>query len=156
MRISGCGLLLAAALSIAAAADSKPDFSGEWKLEPSKSDFGPMPAPDKVVQKIVHKDPALELESTQVDGGSERKLAMTYRTDGTPTKGKIGENEVVSTASWDGSVLAIESKLQIPNRTLTFKERWTMAEDRKSFTIVRVVSTDIGDLTFKMSMVPTR
>jgi hypothetical protein len=149
-------LLLAAALSIAAAADTKPDFSGEWKLEPSKSDFGAMPTPDQVVQKIAHKDPALEFESTQVDGGSERKLAMTYRTDGTPTKGKVGENEVVSTASWDGNVLAIESKLQIPNRTLTFKERWTMAEDRKSFTIVRVVSTDLGDLTFKMLMVPSR
>jgi hypothetical protein len=149
-------LFLAVMLSIAAAADTKPDFSGEWKLDPAKSDFGPMPMPDKVVQKNTHKDPVLEVESTQVDGASERKLSMSYRTDGTPTKGKIGENEVTSTASWDGSVLAIESKLIIPTRTLTFKERWTMAEDRKSMTIVRVVSTDLGDLTFKMTMVPSR
>lgn len=135
------------------AAGAKPDFSGDWKMDPSKSDFGPMPTPDKVVQKIAQKGPSLEVSSVQVDSGTERKIDMSYRTDGTPTKGKIGENEVTNTASWDGNVLAIESKLQMPARTLTFKERWTMAEDGKSFTISRTVSTDLGDIQFKVTLV---
>src|SRR5579883_1647286 len=145
-------IFLAAALPLLLpAADGKPDFSGEWKMVASKSDFGPMPVPERVVEKIVHKDPSLELSSVQVDAGTERKVDMSYRTDGTPTKGKIGENEVTSTAAWEGAVLAIESKLQTPARTLTFKERWTMGEDGKSMTVLRTVSTDLGDIQFKIA-----
>jgi hypothetical protein len=136
------------------AADPKVNFTGDWTLDGARSDFGAMPKPDKVVQKVAHKEPLLEVESTQVDGGSERKLALSYRTDGTATKGKIGENDLTSTAAWEGSTLAIESKLQIPGgRTLTFKERWTLSEDGKLLTILRTVSTDLGDLQFKLALV---
>ncbi len=136
-----------------AAADGKPNFTGDWKMDPAKSDFGPMPTPEKVIEKIVHNDPSLDVSSVQVDPTGERKVDLTYRTDGTPTKGKIGENEVTNTATWDGNVLSIESKLQTPARTLTFREKWTMAEDGKSFTIARTVSTDLGDIQFKIALV---
>jgi hypothetical protein len=146
----GCLFL---ALAASAAPADKPDFSGQWKMDPAKSDFGPMPVPSKVAETIVHKEPALDVASVQVDGGTERKLEMSYRTDGTPTKGKIGENEVTNRAQWEGNVLTIESKLETPARTLTFKERWTMAEDGKSFTLARTVSTDLGDIKFVIAMV---
>jgi hypothetical protein len=135
------------------AAGGKPDFSGEWKMDASKSDFGPMPTPEKVSEKIIHKDPSLEVSSVQVDSGTERKVDLSYRTDGTPTKSKVGENDVTSTANWDGSTLAIESKMQTPGATLTFRERWTMAEDGKSLTIDRTVSTNLGDIKFKIALV---
>ena len=154
---AGCrvGILLAAlALPLLLqAAEGKPDFSGDWKMDASKSDFGPMPAPDKVTEKIVHKDPSLEVNSVQSDSGGERKVDLTYRTDGTPTKGKIGENDVTSTAKWDGNVLAIESSLQTPGMAVTFHDRWTMAEDGKSFTIDRTVTTALGDVKFKITLV---
>src|SRR5690242_7996037 len=99
-RTVACALLAGLPILLAAA-DSKPDFSGDWKMDPARSDFGPMPMPEKVQEKIVHKEPALEVNSLQVDGSGERKLDLNYRTDGTPTKSKIGENEVTSTAVWD-------------------------------------------------------
>ncbi|MBI3209312.1 MAG: hypothetical protein HYZ37_10495, partial [Candidatus Solibacter usitatus] len=48
-------ILLAASL-FASALGAKPNFSGEWKLVLSKSDFGPLPAPDRGVRTIQHDD----------------------------------------------------------------------------------------------------
>ncbi len=147
-------VVIAAALPLLlSAADGKPDFSGDWKLDVSRSEFGPMPVPDKVVQKIVHKDSTLTIDSTEVNNGAERKLSLAYRTDGTPTKSKVGDNEMTSTATWEGATLAIESKLTIPGRTLVFKERWTMSDEKNSFTVLRTVSMGLGDTQFKSVMV---
>ena len=41
-------------------AQAKTDFSGTWKLNTGKSDFGPMPPPDSMTQKITHQDPSLK------------------------------------------------------------------------------------------------
>jgi hypothetical protein len=38
-------------------AQAKTDFSGTWKLNAGKSDFGPMPPPDSMTEKITHADP---------------------------------------------------------------------------------------------------
>ena len=50
--------------SVAAVAADKPDFSGKWKLNTEKSDFGPMPKPEKADYVIAHKDPELNVKST--------------------------------------------------------------------------------------------
>ena len=39
-------------------AQAKSDFSGTWKANIGKSDFGPAPPPDSLVSKIVHEDPS--------------------------------------------------------------------------------------------------
>ena len=41
------GALLAFSAGFSQAWAAKPDFSGTWKLDASKSEFGPMPVPDK-------------------------------------------------------------------------------------------------------------
>jgi hypothetical protein len=35
---------------------AKPNFSGDWKLNASKSTFGQMPAPDSMTYKITHTE----------------------------------------------------------------------------------------------------
>ena len=51
--------VLAAALIVAGAplrAQQKPNFSGDWKINQVKSNFGAVPAPDTFTRKIVHAD----------------------------------------------------------------------------------------------------
>lgn len=48
---------LLAVWSLAAAADNKPNFSSEWKMNTGKSVLGPIPAPISLTCRVVHSDP---------------------------------------------------------------------------------------------------
>ena len=76
-----CLIFLAAALAVAQA-QAKSDFSGTWKANMSKSDFGPMPAPDSIVEKIVHEDPSLKVNVAQTGGTGDAAYDVVYTTDG--------------------------------------------------------------------------
>ena len=58
-------LLILAALSGAAFAADKPDFSGDWKINFNRSNFGQIPAPANYTRKITHAEPSLTIEETQ-------------------------------------------------------------------------------------------
>ena len=53
-------MLLAAGLAIA-----KPNFTGDWKLDADKSNFGPMPPPTSMSLDIDHTDPNLKIVTKQ-------------------------------------------------------------------------------------------
>jgi hypothetical protein len=46
-------------------AQQKTDFSGTWKLNIAKSDFGPLPAPASRTDVVTHKDNSLSDKVTQ-------------------------------------------------------------------------------------------
>ena len=39
-------------VGLACAAQAKPNFTGDWKLNADKSDFGPLPPPEKMNVKV--------------------------------------------------------------------------------------------------------
>ena len=49
---AGFGLYVLTGLLVSGQAQAKPNFTGEWKLDTSKSDFGPMPAPSKRTGRV--------------------------------------------------------------------------------------------------------
>jgi len=67
---------------VLAQAQSKPNFTGTWKVNNSKSDFGPMPAPQSSTSKIDHKEPSLRIATTWVGDQGERTFEFSYTTDG--------------------------------------------------------------------------
>ncbi len=146
-------LLAAASLTatLATAAD-KPDFSGTWKLNVDKSDFGPVPAPDKLERKITHTDPKLAVSSTSVSAQGEQKSEATYSTDGKEAVNKLGGVDVKSVATWDGANLNIKYKREVQGMDINFLEVWTLAPDGKVLTIVNNLNTPQGDFALKMVM----
>ncbi len=54
----------AAVCALQLTAADKPNFSGSWTLNADKSDFGPMPKPQRIDYVMVHKDPELNVKST--------------------------------------------------------------------------------------------
>jgi hypothetical protein len=54
-----------AALTIVIAAPAKPNFSGTWRLNKAKSNYGPVAAPNRMERKIVHEDPTLKMVIVQ-------------------------------------------------------------------------------------------
>src|SRR5258708_5356809 len=110
-RLTGF-LLFGLALFLAGspAAQAKPNFSGEWKLNTSKSEFSPMPAPDKRTDKIVHADPNLAVTTTQTSQAGEGTFELKYSTDGTETTNELRGAPTKSTAKWDGDALMVTTK----------------------------------------------
>ncbi|MGH9720819.1 MAG: hypothetical protein ACRD8O_11450, partial [Bryobacteraceae bacterium] len=77
IRLSVCGVCLAAMLAAA------PNFSGEWRMNASKSSFSPpVPTPQSIVQKIEHKDATLKLNVHQVGQQGEIHYDLKYAIDG--------------------------------------------------------------------------
>ena len=140
MVLAGLVLLMYAAM-----AQAKSDFTGEWKLDVAKSDFGQMPAPQSMVQKITHNEPSLKVVSTQVSSRGEFTSERNYTTDGKECVNKMRNNEVKSTLKWDGDTLVINSKFSFQDNEITTTERWTLSGDGKVLTVKSHFSSSQGE-----------
>jgi len=149
-RRTGALLALMLCFAFAAVAADKPDFSGKWKLNASKSDLGQMPVPDKWEVTLEHKDP--NVKSTTVTAGQmgERTMEAVYKTDGTETTNKgFGDSETKSTAKWDGSVLAIVTNMEFQGNKMTIESRWNLSADGKVLTMDQTMKSDRGEFNMK-------
>ena len=136
-RWAGFLLLGLAALLVVASAQSKPNFSGTWKLNAEKSDFGAMPGPKSRTDKIDHQDPDLKVTSTVETQKGEYTSNLKYTTDGKESTNQMRNNPVKSTAKWDGDALAIDSKANFNGNDVTIKDKWSLSKDGKTLTINR-------------------
>jgi hypothetical protein len=132
-----------------AGAQAKPDFSGNWKMNPSKSDFGMMPAPSSLVRKITHSEPNLKVVNTQVGERGEFTIELAYTTDGKECANKIMNWDAKSTLKWEGSTLVVDSKLDIQGNLISMSEKWTLSEDGKTLTIAQHFAAPQGEMDAK-------
>jgi len=127
-------------------AQSRPNFSGEWKLAPAKSDFGMMPGPSDAVQKITHNDPVLKVSNTQTGAQGTTTTDSSYTTDGKEcvNSGPMG-SEMKSTLKWDGPALVVESKMDFQGTAVTLTYKWTLSEDGKTLTVNMHFAAPMGE-----------
>jgi hypothetical protein len=115
-------------VSFSALSGDVPNLSGEWKMNPAKSDFGAMPAPEVLTRVIKHSDPSLQITTHQKGARGEATTELKYTTDGKPTVNKVQDREAKGTARWEGGTLVIESWLEVqPGMEIKGKEVWTLA-----------------------------
>jgi hypothetical protein len=144
-RIVTLALALAAIAAFGAAAD-KPNFSGDWTVDLTKSDFGPIPPPSGMTRKVDHKDPAVTVVETQT-GGPQGDMTVTskYSTDGKETTNELMGSQTKSTAKWDGSALVVATNADFQGTAITLTDKWTLSDDGKVTTIARHIATGQGD-----------
>ena len=139
-------MVCAAALAtVPAMAAGKPDFTGEWKLNIDKSDFGPMPPPSSQTQKIDHKDPVLKITTAQSGADGDYTTDATYTTDGKEAKNNMRGADTKSICKWDGDVLVMDTKLDFQGMEIALKTTMKMADDGKSINAKTKISTPQGD-----------
>jgi len=138
--VAGLMLLLCAAM-----AQAKPNFSGDWKMNATKSDFGQMPAPTSMTQKVTHNDPNLKVVTTRASENGEFTNDAAYTTDGKEciNKGRMGETK--STLKWDGDTLVIESKADFQGNAVTITNKWSLSEDGKTLTVNSHFASSMGE-----------
>jgi hypothetical protein len=145
-------LLGLAALLAGSTAQAKPNFSGEWKLNVSKSEFGPMPPPASRTDKITHADPNLKVSTTQASQAGEGTFDFKYTTDGAETTNEIRGTPAKCTAKWEGDDLVITTKASFNGNDITLADKWSLSEDGKTLTINRHIKSPQGELDQKLAM----
>lgn len=144
------GVLMMMAAAMAA---DKPDFTGTWKLDAAKSDFGQMPAPEKMERVIDHKDPSIKIKTTQSTPNGDRTTDTAYTLDGKEQKQESPRGVIMYTPKWEGSIVVIDSKrtMNVQGQTveITGVERWSLSEDGKTMTVDSKMVAPMGELTMK-------
>jgi hypothetical protein len=124
---------------------AKPNFSGDWKLDLSKSSFGQMPAPGSMTNKITHEDPKLASNTRQSGEQGDFEFESTYTTDGKECSNDMLGNPVKSILKWDGDTLLIDAKGKFGDNDFTMQDKWTLSSDGQTLTIVRVFKSSMGE-----------
>jgi hypothetical protein len=144
---------MTAITGMAVAAD-KPNFSGEWTLDATKSDFGPMPAPQSMTRKVEQSDPNVSYTEVVVGGPQGDQTTTTkFSTDGKETTNEIMGNPVKWTGKWDGNALVSSAKADFQGNEITLAHKWTISADGKVLTDAFHIGTGQGDfdITYVMN-----
>jgi hypothetical protein len=106
------GLVVCAAA--VAAAQARPDYSGEWVLNRQESILPPpVSSVESGVVRIDHRDPAFSFHRRYVIGGTPREAGYTGATDGKAFAGTGPQGaRSVSTLRWDGAALVLAMRIK--------------------------------------------
>jgi hypothetical protein len=126
------------------------NYSGVWKLDVSKSDFGPAPTPEFMTRTITHRDPMLEIKTHQKGAAGETTTELKYTTDGKECINKLPQGEAKGNAKYVDGKLVIDSTREAQGNELKFKETYVLSPDGKGLTINNHVSVQGQefDITF--------
>ncbi len=139
-------LALALLLAAATVAQTKPNFTGAWMQDNSRSTLRPG-STLKYSNRIDHQDPKLSV-TTILDYGNRpaTSYARTYTTDGKPAVSQDREgDQFTTTVKWEGNILVFETGEKEKSGTITTRETWSLSEDGKTLTKKRHTSGPRGN-----------
>ena len=152
--------LLAAMLVIGAMAGAqaqtapaaKPDFTGNWKLNVAKSDFGPVPQPTSETDVVTQTGDAFKVAIVQLGAVGDQNYTLNLKVGGdmTPVAADAfpptaGFRLVSSKAEWAGRVLVVTQKATYQGGPVDISTRWTLSDDGKVITKTTAYSLDQGN-----------
>jgi hypothetical protein len=131
VTLLGLGLTLGQTQS-----EGRSKFSGTWRMDAAKSDFGSGPVSESRLDVISYTEPVLKDHVTQKLRGPEATYDLMYSTDGKESTNKVRGNTVKSIARWDGYELVVDSQV-FALRKAAMNDRWSISADGKTLTLVR-------------------
>ncbi len=147
MKLLSKSVLIIVALASFALAADKPNFSGEWKLNAAKSNFGPLPAPATFTRKVTHAEPSITIEDTQTGtAAGDQHDTHTYTTNGKEITFQANGADVKSALTWDGNALQINSKASVQGTDIDIKDKITLGDDGKTMTDTVHIGSPQGEL----------
>jgi len=142
--------ILIALTTLTGFAQQKPDFSGTWKLNTSKSDFGPLPGPDTRTDVISHQEPSLTDEVSAEGAQGKQQYTIKYTTDGKEALNQVNGRDVKSTLKWDGNNLVISSSFTFNDNDVKATMVWSLSPDGKTITVNVHYASAMGEADQKL------
>jgi hypothetical protein len=133
-RLLILGFLSLATLLIAAQA-SRPNFSGRWELDKSRSDFGSLPPDDSAMELIQHQEPKLTITQIWRNSEGEHTVVWQLTTDGTENLTRMNETEIASRTVWEDGRLITDWRAKRGAQLSEGKYDRSLSEDRKTLTV---------------------
>ena len=135
------------AFSSSAAAD-QPDFSGEWRMDVAKSDYGQLPAPDSFIRRIEHDESNITIVEEQSGPGTTPTSTRSMKTDGEVRTQQINGADIKLAATWEGTDLIATTTIDVFG--VSFKDRMSLSSDGKLLTSIVQVASSQGDIELKI------
>ena len=112
-----------------------PNFTGAWRLNPSKSAYGKVPAPATMLRTILQDGNSLSMTTLQKGVQGEVSTDLKYTLDGKPSTNTTATGESKSIARWDQGHIVIETTRTVQGADLKSVETWDLSADSKTLTI---------------------
>jgi hypothetical protein len=157
IRKAMLGLLAIGLVALPGLAQSKPDFSGTWKLNVGKSDFGQVPGPDSETMVVMQNGANVKEDVAYEDEQGKQSYVLEYATDGTEkvypadTAPHIGVVTLQKLkASWQGTSLIVTETLKYQeDGDVTGTNSHSLSADGKVLTMDFDLMTPVGPMTRK-------
>jgi hypothetical protein len=131
--ISTTLMLVGALCASFAAAQTTPDFSGTWKMNPAKSK-AERPLPSGIKIKFDQKDSSFKETLTMAFGDNEQSIEYEYAADGKESEIKDPKTPYTITAKWEGKTLVQTWKQK--GKSQGFTRKFTPSDDGTSLLCV--------------------
>ena len=131
-------------LWLAAPILAKPDYTGVWKLDRSRSDMGPLSNVSVLVRTITHDDPRLVIEIVVERGAGKEGGELRFLTNGEETTNRVADVETTGQVMWLGNHLLMRTTRDVNGLRTRIDELWTLSADGKTLQIDAVVTTQMG------------
>lgn len=150
-RTLAAAAVLTVASSAALAQAKTPDFTGQWELNQSKSDLGPMAGMLTKLTFTVKQDPATFsfIQAVSTPQGDQTSPSQDFTLDGkeATVAGPQGMS-IVKSAKWAADTLLISGKVQGTDQGTS--SRWTLSPDGKSLYVQQQMSGPMGAMSMKL------
>lgn len=129
----------------------RPNYSGRWKMDKEKSDFGKFKAPDMIVRVVDEHEPTMNIHTIQTTDGKSTTSDVSYFVDGRETTNVLSGRDATSKSFWDGSTLSIRTETTNSKGEATqIVDRWDLSPDGQTLTITSHIETPNGEADLKL------
>ena len=137
MKGFGAAVFVATLLQCSTGAQAKPDFSGTWIMDSTRSESANQEERIGPVTVVISQTPSeLRIETTKTSGSS----VITYRLDGSEIKIPGG----TAKAYWDGSTLVTEVEGYVQGQAVSTKVTLTLIGNGNEMLVNNVVIVQHG------------
>jgi hypothetical protein len=130
----------------------KPDLSGTWKLDLTKSDFDQVPPPADETVVFTRTGPAFTIATTSDNERGKEVYTLPFTVDGTDTptpKGIFADTATLQYLStkgeWQGASLVLTQKIMYQGAPGSLKSTFTLSADGKTLARAMHISVDQGE-----------
>jgi len=130
------------------AAESPPNFSGTWKMDPSRSESAHQAVPIGTVVLVMRQTPtSITIETQRTPAGTREVQTETLRyllSGAETTIRDEGKSAVKTKATWDGTKLITETEGTVNGASVTTRYVHSLADNRREMKLDKTLTVQHG------------